>query len=257
VLCVLKPSLLSLSVKGRAIFEDDALTFKIKPDDSFWELDEDRAGQKIITLELEKMKKYQSWEYLVEKENLPADLSVTHKCYFDMDIDGKDAGRIVFGLYGNTTPKTVENFRMLCTGEMGNGEAGKPLHYAGSQFHRIIPGFMCQGGDFTKGDGTGGESIYGKRFPDENFKAKHDREMLLSMANAGEDTNGSQFFITTVPTPHLDNMHVVFGEVLEGKEVVTALDLVGSQSGTPSSTALIRACGSLPFETAARGPEIL
>jgi len=192
------------------------------------------------------MKKYESWEYLVEKENVPADLTVTHKCFFDMTLDGKEAGRIVFGLYGNTTPKTAENFRMLCTGEKGNGESGKPLHYAGSAFHRIIPGFMCQGGDFTKGDGTWGESIFGKKFPDENFKALHDREMLLSMANAGEDTNGSQFFITTVATAHLDNKHVVFGEVLEGKEVVTALELVGSPTGTPSSSVVIRDSGILP-----------
>ncbi|CAD7944912.1 unnamed protein product [Amoebophrya sp. A120] len=153
---------------------------------------------------------------------------ITSKVYFDVTLGGEDGGRIVMGLYGKSVPKTAENFRALCTGEKGEGKMGKPLHYQGSTFHRVIPQFMLQGGDFTNGDGTGGESIYGEKFEDENFKHKHKKPYLLSMANAGPGTNGSQFFITTVKTPWLDGKHVVFGEVLEGQDVVKAIEGKGS-----------------------------
>merc|ERR1712217_953363 len=146
-------------------------------------------------------------------------------------------------LFADTTPKTAENFRCLCTGEKGRGRSGKPLHYMGSSFHRIIPGFMCQGGDFTVGNGTGGESIWGGKFPDENFKIRHSGVGCLSMANAGPNTNGSQFFICTGETPHLNGKHVVFGKVVSGLDILMKMEECGSSSGKTSRRVTIRDCG--------------
>ncbi|MGL5032940.1 MAG: peptidylprolyl isomerase [Microcystaceae cyanobacterium] len=167
------------------------------------------------------------------------------KVYFDIAIDGEDAGRLVMELFDDVTPLTAENFRALCTGEKGLGNAGKPLHFKDSFFHRIIPGFMAQGGDFTRGNGTGGESIYGEKFADENFTKKHDEPGLLSMANAGPNTNGSQFFLTFLPTPWLDGKHVVFGKVVEGLELLKVLEKNGSQSGKTKVPVTITDSGQL------------
>merc|ERR1712005_84266 len=165
--------------------------------------------------------------------------------FFDMTIGGAPAGRIEMTLRADVVPKTAENFRALCTGEKGMGKSGKPLHFKGSSFHRVITQFMCQGGDFTKGNGTGGESIYGEKFADENFTLKHTGPGVLSMANAGPGTNGSQFFLCTVPTPWLDGKHVVFGSVKEGMDVVKKIESYGSQSGQTEAKIVISDCGQL------------
>ncbi|KAK0213334.1 cyclophilin [Desarmillaria ectypa] len=165
-------------------------------------------------------------------------MALDRQIHFDIAIDSHPAGRIVFRLYDDIVPRTARNFRELATGQHGFG-------YAGCSFHRIIPGFMIQAGDFTAHNGTGGKSIYGLKFRDESFRRKHDRPGLLSMANAGPNTNGSQFFITTVKTPWLDGRHVVFGEVVEGMDLVKEIEMIGTASGAPKKKVDISASGTV------------
>ncbi|KAH8703232.1 putative peptidyl-prolyl cis-trans isomerase Cpr7 [Talaromyces proteolyticus] len=167
------------------------------------------------------------------------------RVYLDIEFGTTKEGRIYLELFDDVVPKTAENFRALCTGEKGVGKQGKPLSFKGSIFHRVIKQFMIQGGDFTAFNGTGGESIYGEKFEDENFDLKHDRPFLLSMANSGPATNGSQFFITTVETPHLDNKHVVFGQVINGKSLVRKIENVQTQADKPNVDVIIADCGEL------------
>ncbi|CAO2815162.1 unnamed protein product [Amaranthus hypochondriacus] len=170
------------------------------------------------------------------------------RCYLDITIGDELEGRIVVELYNDVVPKTAENFRALCTGEKGVGtHTGVPLHYKGCSFHRIVKSFMIQGGDISAGDGTGGESIYGLKFEDENFELKHERKGMLSMANSGPDTNGSQFFITTTRTSHLDGKHVVFGRVIKGMGVVRTIEHVNTEDNErPTQDVIISDCGEIP-----------
>ncbi|URE18057.1 PPIases accelerate the folding of proteins (By similarity) [Musa troglodytarum] len=195
---------------------------------------------------------------LIQAEELE---KVTSKVYFDIEIAGRPVGRIIMGLFGETVPKTAENFRAICTvsakrrciemllfiGEKGRDKYGVRLYYKGSTFHRIIPHFMIQGGDIVFGNGRGIDNIYDDPFADENFKLNHTGPGILSMANAGPDTNGCQFFITTVKLTRLDGKHVVFGEVLSGMDVVYKIEAVGQASGVPRSRVVIAESGELPL----------
>jgi len=172
--------------------------------------------------------------------NNPVANASNPKVFFELTIGGKDAGKIVMELRKDVVPKTAENFRALCTGEKGGN-----LSFKGSSFHRVIPGFMCQGGDFTNHNGTGGVSIYGAKFADENFQLKHTGPGILSMANAGPNTNGSQFFLCTAKTSWLDGKHVVFGAVIQGYDVVQAVEKVGSESGKTSKPVVVKNCGQV------------
>ncbi|KAI8646132.1 cyclophilin-like domain-containing protein [Parasitella parasitica] len=177
-------------------------------------------------------------------------MKINPRVFFDIDIDGTRIGRIIIELFADEVPKTAENFRALCTGEKGLGKVSNmPLHYRGSIFHRIIKGFMCQGGDFTRRNGAGGESVYGATFADESFARKHDTHGLMSMANRGPNTQSSQFFITTRPTPHLDGKHVVFGRVVSGYNIVETMENEPVDGNDrPLHNVMIANCGELVLQ---------
>lgn len=245
------PKRLRLAVQGQDVLHGSLVDAgEVRVDDCFWTMEEEEGGagpearQRYVAVTLAKRAMgYESWDALLEDDK--PDRTVTHRAYLKVSIGGENAGTVVLGLFGNTAPKTVENFRALATGEKGAGAKGVPLHFKGSKFHRIIPGFMIQGGDFTNGDGTGGESIYGETFEDENFKLRHDAPGLLAMANAGPGTNGSQFYLTLAPQPHLDGKHVVFGVVEAGMDVVRAMEAEGSQSGATARPVEVTESGQL------------
>ncbi|XP_020214935.1 peptidyl-prolyl cis-trans isomerase CYP21-1 [Cajanus cajan] len=183
----------------------------------------------------------------VVEEETEEEPEITHRVFLDIDVDKQRLGRIVIGLYGQVVPKTVENFRALCTGEKGKNANGLKLHYKGTPFHRIISGFVIQGGDIVHHDGKASESIYGGTFPDENFKIKHSHAGVVSMANSGPDSNGSQFFITTVKASWLDGEHVVFGKVVQGMDIVYVIEGgAGTYSGKPRKKVVIADSGEIP-----------
>jgi len=248
--------------KGDLVINDKVL-YKVDVEESYFLLDEGEYGERCVVVWLSKLTKEQDWyaydrfepvseRFLLEGEKKRAALEfkVTHKTFLDVEIDGSPMGRIVLGLYGDIAPRTVENFRCLCTGEKGKSdETGYPLHYRGTQFHRVITGFCIQGGQtFENEDGSGGESIYGGTFEDENLRVKFKKPGMLAMANGGPGTNGSQFFITTCKADHLSHKCVGFGEVLEGYEVVKAIEAIGTEEGEPSQTAVISDCGEIPVD---------
>mmetsp|Transcript_59305 Transcript_59305/g.130248 ORF Transcript_59305/g.130248 Transcript_59305/m.130248 type:complete len:430 (-) Transcript_59305:68-1357(-) len=245
--------------KGGLVINDKVL-YKVDVETSYFIIDDGEFGERCAVAWLEKLTKEQDWyaydrfdpvseRFLLEGEKKRAALrhDVTHKTFLDIEIDGTDMGRIVLGLYGDIAPRTVENFRCLCTGEKGKSEeTDEPLHYKGASFHRIIRGFCIQGGQtFEDEDGTGGESIYGATFDDENLRVKFNKPYMLAMASGGPDTNGSQFFITTAKADHLSHKCVGFGEVLEGNEVVKAIEFVGTDDGEPTKLVVIKDCGEL------------
>lgn len=238
------PNRLTLTVKGDPLLSGD-LPEAVNIDGCFWFLEDTTDGRMIhVTLEKQIMG-HESWPSPFEPETEP-DATITHRTFFELAVGGEPLGKVVFGLFGNALPKTVENFRALCAGDKGQTASGIPLHYKGCIFHRVIPSFMAQSGDFTKGNGTGGESIYGSKFEDEGFPFRHTAAGQLSMANSGPNTNGSQFFITFGAQPHLDRKHMVFGQVESGMEYVQQLEKLGSSSGSVSEIITITNCGEVP-----------
>jgi cyclophilin family peptidyl-prolyl cis-trans isomerase len=238
------PTRLRLAAHDEVLLEGDFSGHKVELAGCYWSI-EAEEDQRFVEITIEKGGEEQ-WKQILETDSsVSAKAKVTDHVFFDIEEDGEKIGRVTFGLFGDVAPRTVENFRALATGQEGETADGVVLHYKGSSFHRIIPGFMIQGGDFTNGDGTGGESIFTGTFEDENFNLAHDDRFLLSMANAGPDTNGSQFFITLNRQPHLDGKHCVFGKVVAGFDTVSRMAHAGSPDGKPQKRLVIADCGQL------------
>lgn len=248
--------------KGGLVINDKVL-YDVDLEESYFLIDTGEFGERCIVVWLYKLTREQDWyaydrfepvteRFLLQGEKKRAQLAfkLTHKTFLDITIDEKPMGRIVIGLFGDVAPRTVENFRCLCTGEKGNSaETGEPLHYLSTRMHRVIPGFCIQGGQtFENEEGSGGESIYGRTFEDENLRVQFNKPGFIAMANGGPDTNGSQFFITTTKADHLSYKCVGFGEVLEGMDVVRAMESCGSDSGEVQRNIVISACGELPLD---------
>lgn len=233
-------------MKGQEPVLDGELWKEIKAGESGWVLDEEE-GQRCIIATLIKRDVWIDYFYLL-KEHERSDTAITSRCFLDIAIGGQPAGRIVVGLYGNAVPRTVANFRALCTGVESTIVPGRKLCYRGCKFTRILPGRLVQAGDVVAGDGSAGESIYGLTFEDEGFSIRHSGPWLVSMTNAGPNTNSSQFFITMEAAPDLDGQYVVFGEVVEGISVVEAISKCGDPrfSGTADREVMIESCGALP-----------
>lgn len=252
--------------KGGMVIDDKVL-YQCDIDDSYFALEEGSYGERCVMVWLSKLKKEQDWyaydrfepvteRFLTKGEKTRAELKfkITTKTFLDIEIEGEPAGRVVLGLYGEIVPRTVENFRCLCTGEKGDSEeTGYPLHYKGTMFHRVIPGFCIQGGQtFENDEGSGGESIYGGSFEDESLRIKFSKKGMLAMANGGPDTNGSQFFITLDRAEHLSFKCVGFGEVLEGFDIVQAVAQTGSEDGETMKRVIISDCGEVPVDGSER-----
>lgn len=236
---------LTIGIRGQPPVINGELWKEIKCGDSGWVIDVEK-GQRCIICTLIKRDVWIDYDHLLKQEDVVVDTRITSRCFLDISINGKPKGRVVVGLYGSLAPRAVENFRALCVGTGYRwAKSGEPLHFKGTPFHRIVPQVLLQGGDVTHGDGRGGMSIYGRTFEDESFAVGHSRAGLLSAANAGPDTNASQFFITMYELPHLDGKHVVFGEVLDGFQTLKRMEACGDLSGTPSLPVLIEDCGEL------------
>ncbi|GAB5363074.1 hypothetical protein AAMO2058_000852300 [Amorphochlora amoebiformis] len=224
------------------------LALEVIPDSTYWFLDE-LEGKRCIHIVLEKRDKDRIWPYLFLEEDIEPTLEITDRVYMDIDIDGDRIGRIVIGVFGEDVPKTSKNFLALSEGSSGTFK-GRNMHYKGTRFHKIIPNFILQAGDFANGDGSGKGSIFGPTFKDENFRIRHMEAGVVTMANAGRDSNGAQFMITLQPSSWLDMKHVAFGKVIEGMDVVQKIAKMGSSTGEPLGEVLIADCGILPFFSA-------